>query len=89
MNKQDLINKVAEVLRTKKDAHTAVDCMIETITDSLYHGHPVTLVGFGTFKVVQRKGRKGRNPKTGEDVNIPAKTVPKFMPGKALKDAVA
>ena len=89
MNKQELIEKVAEVLETKKDAHAAVDRMIEAITDSLYHGNSVTLVGFGTFKAVKRQGRKGRNPQTGGEVDIPAKTVPKFVPGKALKEAVA
>jgi len=89
MNKNDLIKKVAEVLETKKDAHAAVDRMIEAITEALAANYNVTLVGFGTFKAVKRQAKKGRNPKTGEAVDIPAKTVPKFVPGKALKEAVA
>ena len=89
MNKQDLIEKVSEVLETKKDAHAAVDRMIEAITDALAAKNSVTLVGFGTFKVVKRQAKKGRNPKTGEAIDIPAKTVPKFVPGKALKEVVA
>ncbi len=88
MNKGDLINKVSEVLSSKKDAQAAVDCMIQTITDALAANDSVTLVGFGTFKTAERKARKGRNPQTGKEINIPARNVPKFVPGKALKDAV-
>ncbi|MGD9823211.1 HU family DNA-binding protein [Desulfobacter sp.] len=88
MNKGDLINKVSEVLSSKKDAQAAVDCMIQTITDALAANDSVTLVGFGTFKTAERKERKGRNPQTGKEINIPARNVPKFVPGKALKDAV-
>jgi DNA-binding protein HU-beta len=74
---------------TKKEAQAAVDCVIATITKSLKKKNAVTLVGFGTFKVDKRKARKGRNPQTGEVIKIKAKKVPKFVAGKALKDAVA
>jgi len=90
MNKGDLVNEVAKVLGTKKDAQAALDCILETITKALKKrkSEPVTLVGFGTFKVEKRKARKGRNPQTGEEIKIKAKRVPKFVPGKALKEAV-
>ena len=88
MNKGDLINEVAEVLSSKKDAQTAVDCMVAAITKSLERGDSVSLVGFGTFKVVDRKARKGRNPQTGEEISIKASKSPKFVAGKALKAAV-
>ncbi len=88
MNKGDLINEVANVVSTKKEAQEAVDCIFSSITKSLQTGDPVTLVGFGTFKVVKRKARKGRNPQTGEEIDIKASNAPKFSPGKALKEAV-
>ncbi len=88
MNKGDLINKVAEVLNSKKNAQSAVDCVFSSITESLSEKETVTLVGFGTFKTAERKARKGRNPQTGKEIDIPARNVPKFIPGKALKDAV-
>ncbi len=88
MNKGDLVNEVAKVVSTKKEAQAAVDCVIATITKSLKKKNAVTLVGFGTFKVDKRKARKGRNPQTGEVIKIKAKKVPKFVPGKALKEAV-
>jgi DNA-binding protein HU-beta len=88
MNKGDLINKVSEVLNSKKDAQTAVDCILSTVTEALAEKESVTLVGFGTFKTAERKARKGRNPQTGKEIDIPARHVPKFVPGKALKDAV-
>ena len=89
MNKGDLVNEVAKAVGTKKEAQEAVDCVFSTITASLKKKNPVTLVGFGTFKVDKRKARKGRNPKTGEEIKIKAKNVPKFVAGKALKDAVS
>ena len=89
MNKGDLINEVAKVVCTKKEARAAVDCVLSTITKALKKKDTVTLIGFGTFKVAQRKARKGRHPGTGEEIKIKAKKVPKFVPGKALKDAVA
>ena len=88
MNKGDLINEVAKVTSTKKEAAAAVDCVLATITKSLKKKNAVTLVGFGTFKVEKRKARKGRNPQTGEVIKIKAKKVPKFVPGKALKEAI-
>jgi DNA-binding protein HU-beta len=88
MNKGDLINEVAKVVNTKKEAQDAVDCILSTITKSLKKKNSVSLVGFGTFKVDKRKARKGRNPQTGEEIKIKAKNVPKFVAGKALKDAV-
>ena len=88
MNKGDLVNEVAKVVSTKKEAQAAVGCVFESITKALKKKDTVTLVGFGTFKVNKRKARKGRNPQTGEEIKIKAKRVPKFVPGKALKDAV-
>jgi len=88
MNKGDLINEVAKVTGTKKDAQAAVDCIFSTITKALKKKDSVALVGFGTFKVGKRKARTGRNPQTGEAIKIKAKNVPKFTAGKDLKDAV-
>ena len=88
MNKGDLVNEVAKVVNTKKEAQAAVDCIFSTITKTLKKKRDVTLVGFGTFKVDKRKARTGRNPQTGEAIKIKAKKVPKFKPGKALKEAV-
>lgn len=88
MNKGDLVNEVAKVVRTKKEAQLAVDTVLGGITKALKKKDTVTLVGFGTFKVDKRKARKGRNPQTGEEIKIKAKKVPKFIPGKALKEAV-
>ena len=89
MNKGDLVNEVAKVVNTKKEAKAAVDCIFSTITKALKKKDAVTLIGFGTFKVGQRKARKGRNPGTGEEITIKAKKIAKFVPGKALKDAVS
>ena len=88
MNKSDLINEVAKVVKTKKEAQAAVDCVFSAITQALKKEEPVTVLGFGTFKVNKRKARKGRNPQTGLEIEIKAKNVPRFIPGKALKDAV-
>jgi len=88
MNKGDLVNEVAKVLGTKKEAQAAVDCVFSSITKTLKKSGTVTLVGFGTFKVNKRKARTGRNPQTGETIKIKAKKVAKFVAGKALKDAV-
>lgn len=88
MNKGDLVSKVSDVLSSKKDAQAAVDCLLTSITEALSNKESVTLVGFGTFKSAERKARKGRNPQTGEEIDIPARNVPKFVPGKALKEAV-
>ena len=88
MNKGDLINAVGNIVDTKKTAQEVVDCVLTSITSSLKKGEDVSLTGFGTFKVVKRKARKGRNPFTGEEIKIKATKAPKFSPGKALKDAV-
>ncbi|TKJ45415.1 DNA-binding protein [Candidatus Aerophobetes bacterium Ae_b3b] len=89
MNKADLAEKIADQTGlTKKTSREAVDAVISAITDSLSREEKVTLVGFGTFQVMERKARKGRNPQTRETINIPAKNVPKFRPGKGLREAV-
>lgn len=88
MNKSELVNEIAKVLTTKKDAQAAVDAVLQAITSALVNGEAVTLVGFGTFKTVERQARKGRNPQTGAEMEIAGKKVPKFLPGKNLKDAV-
>jgi len=89
MNKGDLVGEVAKVVDTRKEAQAAVDCVLDTITKTLKKKGEVTLVGFGTFKVTKRKARNGRNPRTGEEIKIKAQNVPRFSPGKALRDAVA
>ena len=88
MNKGDLVNEVEKVVGSKKEAQAAVDCVFSSIINALKNKDTVTLVGFGTFKVQKREARKGRNPATGEEIQIKAKNVPKFTPGKALKEAV-
>ena len=88
MNKADLVNAVAEVVATKKEAQEAVDCVFNTIKQALKKNDTVQVVGFGSFKVSKRDARKGRNPQTGEEIQIAARKVPKFVPGKGLKDAV-
>jgi len=88
MNKAALVNEVAKVVKTKKEAQAAVDSVFSTITNALKRGDTVTLVGFGTFKVQERKARKGRNPQTGAQIFIEARKVPRFVAGKALKDGV-
>jgi len=88
MNKADLVNEVAKVVKTKKDAQTAVEIVLSSITEALGKGETVSLVGFGTFKVTERKARKGRNPQTGAEIYIASSKVPKFVAGKALKEAV-
>ncbi len=90
MNKAELVEEVAgQVDLTKRVCREAIDAITSTITDSLARGEKVTLVGFGSFKVRKRKARRGRNPQTGKEIQIPAKDVPKFEPGKNLKEAVA
>ncbi|MCP4688971.1 MAG: HU family DNA-binding protein [Desulfobacterales bacterium] len=88
MNKTDLINEVAEVVSTKKEAKEAVELVFSAITDALKDGEPASIMGFGTFKPVKRKARKGRNPRTGEKIKIAARKAARFVPGKALKDAL-
>lgn len=88
MNKADLVNEVATVVGSRKEAQGAVDCVLGSISKALKKGDTVTLVGFGTFKVVKRKARIGRNPQTGAEIKINASKSPKFVPGKGLKDAI-
>ena len=89
MNKNELIESVVNSTDLKKkDAESAVNAVLETITETLAKGDKVTLIGFGTFEVRERKARKGRNPATGEEIDIPASKSPAFKAGKALKDRV-
>lgn len=88
MNKGDLVNEVVKITGTKKEAQAVVESIFSSITKALKKKDSVTLVGFGTFKVSKRKARKGKNPRTGETINIKARNTPKFVPGKALKEAV-
>ncbi|NLL17466.1 MAG: HU family DNA-binding protein [Clostridia bacterium] len=89
MNKTDLVNAVAEKAElTKKEAERALSAVFSSIEEALAQGDKVQLVGFGTFEVRDRAQRTGRNPKTGEEIIIPASKVPAFKPGKALKEAV-
>ena len=89
MNKQELVANVAEQANlTKKDAEKAVNAIFETIKGALSEGDRVQLIGFGTFEVKARQARKGRNPRTGKVINIPASKTPVFKAGKALKDSV-
>ncbi|WP_045407371.1 HU family DNA-binding protein [Vibrio jasicida] len=88
MNKTELVAHIAEAADlSKADATRALDAMMESITEALKDGDEVTLIGFGTFKVNARAAREGRNPRTGETINIAASKVPAFKAGKALKDA--
>lgn len=88
-NKADLIDKVVEKTDlSKKDATAAVEAVVETIKETLGEGEKVQIIGFGNFEVRERAARKGRNPQTGEEIQIAASKVPAFKAGKALKDAV-
>lgn len=89
MNKSEMIDMVAEAADiSKAAAGRAVDAVFEGISSTLKSGDSVTLVGFGTFSVSDRAARSGRNPRTGETIQIKASKMPKFKAGKALKDAV-
>ncbi|MBV6652623.1 MAG: HU family DNA-binding protein [Phaeodactylibacter sp.] len=89
MNKGDLINKIADSANlSKAQATDALNAVLDGITDSLKGGDKVTLIGFGTFSVSHREARSGRNPQTGETIQIAAKNVVKFKPGKEISDAV-
>lgn len=89
MNKGDLIDRMAsDAGITKAQAQNALDSFLESTTSTLKKGNKVTLIGFGTFSVSKRSARKGRNPQTGKEINIPAKKVVKFKPGKELSDKV-
>jgi DNA-binding protein HU-beta len=89
LTKQDLIDVVSEQAGlTKKETGAVVDVVLSTIVDSLKRGEKVALVGFGTFEAKMRKAREGRNPATGETIQIAARTVPSFKAGRAMKDAL-
>ena len=89
MNKSDLVDSVADSAGlSKADAGRAVDAFVDTVTSTLQSGQAVSLVGFGTFAVRDRAARTGRNPRTGETIQIKASKNPAFKAGKALKDAV-
>jgi len=89
MNKADVIARVNETLGgTKADSERAVDTVIDTIVNSLKAGEEVSIAGLGIFEAKMRAARTGRNPRTGESIQIPAMRVPKFRAAKALKDAV-
>ncbi|SUA70541.1 DNA-binding protein hu-alpha (histone) [Paenibacillus polymyxa] len=89
LNKTDLINQVSESTElSKKDVTKAIDAVFEAIAGALQNGDKVQLVGFGNFEVRERSARKGRNPQTGEEIEIPASKIPAFKPDKALKDGI-
>ena len=88
MNKSDLIKELAETLGSQTEAQKAVNGFINAVSKALARKEDVKLVGFGTFKTHKRKATTGRNPQTGETIKIKAKNVPKFVPGKKLKEAV-
>jgi DNA-binding protein HU-beta len=89
MNKSELVNKVAEITElSKKDAAKAVDAVFDAIAEALQNGEKVQLVGFGNFEVRERSARKGRNPQTGEVIEIAASKTPAFKPGKSLKELI-
>ena len=89
MNKNEFVAAIAEKSGlTKKDAEAALTAYTEVVTDALKAGDSVQLIGFGTFEVRERAARQGRNPHTGETIEIAAAKVPAFKPGKALKDAI-
>jgi DNA-binding protein HU-beta len=89
MNKTDLVDAIADSAGlSKADAGRALDALVDTVTSALKSGDAVSLVGFGTFSVRDRAARTGRNPRTGETIQIAASKNPAFKAGKALKDAV-
>lgn len=90
MTKAELVQKIyaKSGLATKTQAEAALDALVDTLTEAMKAGDSVTFTGFGSFKVTERAARKGRNPRTGMEINIPAGKAVKFTPGKALKEAV-
>jgi DNA-binding protein HU-beta len=89
MNRQELIAKICEDAGlTKKQAASALSCVLDSVAAALKKGDKVSLVGFGTFKTAERKARDGVNPATGKKIKIPARKVPVFKPGKKLKESV-
>ena len=89
MNKQDLVLQVANKMQvTQKQSEEMLSTVLDSIVKSVSKGNKVTLVGFGTFEARKRKQRKGRNPQTGQEIEIPASTVPRFSAGKQFKQSV-
>ena len=90
MNKTELVKTISNNIEgaTQKDVCVVLDTFMDVVKDTLVNGDKIALTGFGTFEVAERAARKGRNPKTGEEIMIPASKAPKFKAGKALKDAV-
>lgn len=89
MNRADLVTRVAKDAEiTKKQAEKALNSLVDSVQEALSKGDSVTLVGFGTFSVMSRAARKGRNPQTGREIFIPASKTPKFKPGKGLRQAI-
>lgn len=88
MNKSDLIAEVGKYLKNKNDAHAVVEHILSTIVNGLKDDEKVMLSGFGTFKIVRKRERKGRNPRTGEEIRIRESEVPRFIPSQIFKDAV-
>jgi integration host factor subunit beta len=89
MTKAELVDEVASVVQlTKKQAETIVNIVFDSIVDSLRNGQKIELRGFGSFRLRNRKSRTGRNPKTGEKVEVPSKKIPYFKPGKELKELI-
>jgi integration host factor subunit beta len=89
MTKAELVDEVARIVQlTKKQAETIVNIVFDSIVDSLRNGQKIELRGFGSFRLRNRKSRTGRNPKTGEKVEVPSKKIPYFKPGKELKELI-
>ena len=90
MNRSELVEqvKVKAHLASKKEAERAIDALFETLKEVLAAGDKIQLIGFGTFEVKERAARRGRNPRTGEEIEIPASKYPSFKPGKTFKDEV-
>lgn len=89
MNKVEMVNAISiKADCTKKDAAKYLDAVVETITETLAKGEKISLVGFGSFEVIDREARTGRNPQTGKTIEIPASKAPKFKAGSKLKEIV-
>lgn len=88
MSKEELVEAMANVCDSKKQAADALNALLDSVTKALTKGEKVTLTGFGTFSVSKRSARTGVNPRTGAKIKIPARKVPKFKAGKSLKEAV-
>jgi DNA-binding protein HU-beta len=89
MNRADLVTRIAKDADiTKRQAEKALSALVSSVQEALSKGDSITLVGFGTFSVMSRAARKGRNPQTGREIFIPASKTPKFKPGKGLRESI-